>query len=150
MTWQKWLASNRVHHHKTTPQEITGLRKLIERDLHDASIPQLSSDRRFATAYNAILQLSKMTIACSGYRFSSSSPGHHKTTFEAVRLAFGPSGDKYADYFETCRRMRNIIDYDYTEVASEIQAEELLKKAFEYRKFVEEWISAKHPNYTEK
>jgi hypothetical protein len=26
------------------------------------------ADRRFATAYNAVLQLAKMVIACAGYR----------------------------------------------------------------------------------
>ena len=44
------------------------LRGIVERDLKDAKIPELSADRRYATAYNAILQLTKMVIACSGYR----------------------------------------------------------------------------------
>ncbi len=33
----------------------------------DANLDQLSADRRFATAYNAVLQLTKMGIACEGY-----------------------------------------------------------------------------------
>jgi len=41
---------------------------VVERDLADASIPQLSPDRRFATAYNAVLQAAKAITYCEGYR----------------------------------------------------------------------------------
>ncbi len=144
MNWSKLLADKRLHHHKPTSGEITSLKKLIERDLEDATISGLSADRRFAIAYNAVLQLSKMAIVCAGYRVSTSIAGHHITTFEAVRLALGPSIKGLADYFETCRRMRNDIDYDGIEIASEMQAHELLDQAMEYKKLVEEWIQKNH------
>jgi len=44
------------------------LRKLVARDLLDAAVPGLSADRTFATAYNAVLQLSKPALAAAGYR----------------------------------------------------------------------------------
>jgi hypothetical protein len=47
---------------------LTDLRAVIARDLQDAALSGLSADRRFATAYNAVLQLTKMVIACAGYR----------------------------------------------------------------------------------
>ena len=46
--------------HQTSPQEIHDLRAVVERDLTDASVEALSDDRRFATAYNAVLQLTKI------------------------------------------------------------------------------------------
>lgn len=78
------LASKRLERHSTSANEIAGLRKLVSRDLQDAAVPGLSADRTFATAYNAALQLSKMALACAGYRVSASLPGHHQTTFEAA------------------------------------------------------------------
>ena len=66
MSWKKLLQEHKVHRHRTSLQEINELRKLIARDLADAAIPALSEDRRFATAYNAVLQLAKMVIACAG------------------------------------------------------------------------------------
>jgi len=51
------------------------------------------------------------------------------------------------DYFETCRRKRNVIDYAYAEVATESQANELLERAAEYQKLVEAWIAKNHPKY---
>ena len=141
------LASERIQHHLTSPSEVAGLRKLVARDLNDAAVRGLSADRIFATAYNAVLQLSKMSLACAGYRVSATLPGHHQTTFEAARLVLGSPAQQLTDYFEMCRRKRNVIDYDLAEVATEAQAEELLAKATEYQELVEEWIAKKHPKY---
>lgn len=144
VSWSKLLASRRLQHHKPTVEEISSLGKLIDRDLEDAALTGLSADRRFATAYNAVLQLSKLAIACEGYRVSASMGGHHLTTFQAVRLALGPTLKNLVDYFETCRRMRNVIDYDSVEVASEIQSHELLDRAIEYKKIVQDWMHEHH------
>ena len=105
-----------------------------------------SSDRSFATAYNAALQTSQMIIACSGYRLASI-PGHHKVAFEAVFLAMGASINPITAYFETCRRKRNLVDYDKAQVASDTEAKELLSKADEFLNLSEEWITANHPQF---
>jgi hypothetical protein len=97
---------------------------VVNRDLKDAELDGLSEDRRFAIAYNAVLQISKIAIACSGYRVSSTRTGHHRTTFEAVKYALGTQeAENLADYFETCRRKRNFVDYDSAEIVSETEAE---------------------------
>ena len=77
MNWQQLLAERKVQSHTTSKQEIDGLRALIQRDLTDAALPALSTDRRFATAYNAALQTAKIVIACAGYRVAST-PAHHR------------------------------------------------------------------------
>jgi hypothetical protein len=128
MSWKVLLASRVVQPHKTSKKEIASLRQLVARDLTDAAIKDLSADRRFATAYNAVLQVSKMAIACAGYRVTSGA-GHHQKSFEAVELALGKQSEPLADYFETCRRKRNHIDYDSSEVATETEAQELLDMA---------------------
>ena len=79
MTWQQLVATNRATVHKTSRQEIDGLRAVVDRDLKDATIAGLSEDRRFTTAYNAVLQLATMAIACAGYRVSAKQ-GHHENT----------------------------------------------------------------------
>lgn len=147
MSLTELLAGKRIQRHVTSPGEIVGLRKLVTRDLQDAGVSGLSADRIFATAYNAVLQLSKIALACAGYRVSPSLPGHHQTTFDAARFVLGPSAQPLTDYFETCRRKRNVIDYDLSEVATESQAEELVQKAAEYQELVEGWIARKHPKY---
>lgn len=146
MSWSALLASHTVQQHKTSLKEIESLRSLVARDLSDAMIDALSADRRFATAYNAVLQLSKMAIACAGYRVASGS-GHHQKTFDAAKVALGKSAETLVDYFETCRRKRNRIDYDASEVVTDTETEELLEKTREFQKMVEEWIEKNHPAY---
>ncbi len=148
MSWQNLLANGSVNTHTTSRREIENLRDLVNRDLKDAEVDGLSDDRRFATAYNAVLQLSKMAIACSGYRVSSNKTGHHRTTFEGVKNAVASQDvENLADYFETCRRKRNLIDYDATEVASETEADELVQKGREFQKIIEDWISDNYPAF---
>jgi uncharacterized protein (UPF0332 family) len=123
---------------------MLNLRALIARDLADAAIPALSSDRRFATAYNAALQACTMAIACSGYRVTTRA-GHHAVAFEAVTFAVGPSAQSFADYFDTCRRKRNTIDYHNTSVATDTEADEILSLAKAFHALIEAWIAAHHP-----
>lgn len=141
------LSNRKIRTHTTSAEELEGLREVVNRDIADASIEALSDDRRFATAYNAVLQLSTMALACAGYRVSSGA-GHHLKTFEAVKSALGtPEAESLADYFDLCRRKRNKIDYDSAEVVSETEASELLQKTLEFQKHVEEWITNNHPAY---
>ena len=141
------LASKRIERHLTSSNELAGLRKLIARDTADAAVPGLSVDRTFATVYNAVLQLSKLALACAGYRVSATLPGHHQTTFEAAGLVLGPAGRPFTDYFETCRRQRNVIDYDYAEVATDSEAGFLRDRLDEYRQLVENWIAKHYPKF---
>jgi hypothetical protein len=75
MSWQQLLASRRVQPHTTHAQELQGLRTVVARDLKDAALPDLSVDRRFTIAHNAVLQLATMVIA--GYPLKA---GHLYTT----------------------------------------------------------------------
>ena len=118
------------------------MRALVARDLADATVAGLSADRRFATAYNAALLAANMAIACAGYRVTAKT-GHHKITFNSIKLALGSGADKYADYFETCRRKRNVIDYTRSHVATETEANEILQKATDFYAFTEAWIESK-------
>jgi allantoicase len=120
------------------------MRALIARDLADASLAGLSADRRFATAYNAALQAANMAIACAGYRIVSK-VGHHRVSLESTKLVLGKNAHKYADYFETCRRKRNTIDYTFSNVATDTEAKEILVQAGQFYVEVEDWITKNHP-----
>ena len=131
--------------HSTSPREIRDLRAVVERDLADSKIALLSDDRRFATAYNAVLQLTKIVIACEGYRVAGL--GHHQTAFQALEVALGSSVIPFSAYFEQCRRQRNQVDYDMANVATSAGADLLIQKAEEFRALVEGWIKNHHPHY---
>ena len=145
MTWQGLLAGQQVRTHKTSASELHDLRAVVERDLKDARIPGLSADRRFATADNAVLQLTKMVIACEGYRVVGL--GHHRTTFLALELAMGAEMIRLVPYFDSCQRKRNQVEYDSANVATESEAGELVTRAEEFQKLVENWIRKNHPTH---
>ena len=144
MSWQQLLSNRRLQQHQTSRHELDELWAVVEHDLQDAALESLSTDRRFATAYNAVLQLAKMVIACAGYRVAARA-GHHLTTFEALQLALGKDHTDLVDYFDTCRWKRNQIDYDMAGVVSETEATELRQKASQFRQLVEQWIRVNHP-----
>jgi hypothetical protein len=73
----------RLRSHKTSREEIGSLIEIVKRDLNDASVSLISPDRRFATAYNAALQLATIVLHCHGYRTRGG--GHHATTFAALQ-----------------------------------------------------------------
>jgi hypothetical protein len=143
MSWQSLLADQKIRAHTTSKHELDDLRDVIERDLQDAAIVGLSTDRRFATAYNAALQAATLAVVCAGYR--TTGLAHHQTTFEAAELALGPASTPTIIYFDTCRRKRNSVDYDRTHVASDTEANEILTKAQGFYHIVENWISINHP-----
>ena len=145
MTWKQLQAARRIKPHRTSKAELDELRAAVEVKLRDAAVQGVSSDTRFVTAYGAALLLAKIAIACAGYRLDPKSGGHHKLTFEALPLAVGVNVKSLANYFEICRRKRNEIDYDRAHVASEADAEEIVRRARELRAMVEEWIASHHP-----
>jgi len=59
---QRCLAENLIQPHTPSRRETAELLGVVDRDLADARIALLSCDRRFATAYNAALQLSTIVL----------------------------------------------------------------------------------------
>ena len=86
-----------------------------------------------------------MAIACAGYRIVSK-VGHHRVSLESTKLVLGKAAHKYADYFETCRRKRNTIDYTFSNVATETEAKEIIVQATEFYNQVEDWITKTYPS----
>jgi allantoicase len=144
VTWTNLLANKEAQKHKTSKKELDNMRALIARDRADASLAGLSADRRFATAYNPALQAANMAIACAGYRIVSK-VGHHRMSLESTKLVLGKAAHNYADYFETCRRKRNTIDYTFSNVATKTEAKEIVVQAKQFYFEVEDWITKNHP-----
>ena len=80
-----------------------------------------------------------MIITASDYRVSAKT-GHHALTFEIAGLILGERFQEYFDFFDVCRRKRNIVDYDLTDVASMSELKELIEKVREFRRIVYDWL----------
>jgi uncharacterized protein (UPF0332 family) len=138
------LRKGRIRKHRTNAQEIASLFEVVKRDLADASVPELSPDRRFTTAYNAVLQAAKAIMYCEGYRTRGS--GHHSTTFEFLGIAPGTGFEALADYFDRCRVKRNIADYVGAGSISETEAGDLVDEARTFAQTARAWIETNYPD----
>ncbi len=145
MPFEKLISQGVIQEHRASKDELAGLFKLIERDLKDAAIMELSEDRRFAIAYNAALQCGTAIMHSIGYR--TKGEAHHYHTFEFLREALGSKYDNLIDYFDACRSKRNRTDYDAAGEISETEVAELIEEANKFYKFSKDWISKKYPQY---
>ena len=144
MSLQDWLDRNDLKPHQTSPREIADLLEVVERDLKDASVTAISPDRRFATAYNAVLQLATIVLCASGYR--ASGQGHHWITISALPDILGPDAQELTDYLDHCRKKRHGVDYDRAYSLSTEDVEELLQETTSFRDEVLEWLKENHPD----
>ena len=121
---QRLFDEGRLRAQRAGATEIGGLFRVVDRDIADARIASISADRRFATAYNAALQLATVVIRADGCRTVGS--GHHRTTIAALPLVLGPHMQSTADYLDACRSRRNTVDCDGIGIATERDVDELL------------------------
>lgn len=135
MNLKPWLDKGDLQKVAVTEKSLQDLLQLIERDLKDCQIEELSDDRRFATGYGAALNLANYTIRNQGYRVSGK-VGHHKITFDVAIEILGDESSDYINYFDLCRRKRNKVDYDFANVVSATEVEELISTVKRFKKFV--------------
>lgn len=143
MSLKRWLHEGRLRPHRSTAREVEELLRLVERDLADAQVSGLSPDRRFVTAYNAALQLATIALRASGHRASGT--GHHWTTIQVLPEIMGESERPRADYLDSCRRKRNIEDYDVAGRVSESEVHEIIEEILLFRDDVVRWLKKNHP-----
>ncbi len=144
--YARLLREGRIRPHRTNPAEIADLFAVVERDLTDAAIEALSSDRRFATSYNAALQAATAMMYAEGYR--TTGVGHHRTTFEFLKAVSVREFGDLADYLDDCRRKRNRADYVGVGYASDTEARYLLVEARKFAEMARTWMRVQHPDLT--
>lgn len=143
MSLKQWLDNGWLREHKTDKQEIANLFQIVDRDLKDAKEKSISQDWRFGIAYNAALKLCTILLAAEGYR-PERTLQHYRTVF-AMPEILGKETQQDAQYLDTCRKKRNIAEYDQIGIVSETEVEELLKFGKMLRKKVIDWLKINHP-----
>lgn len=142
MSLQQWAENGWLRAHQTSSQEIADLWAIVARDLADAE-RDISADWRFGIAYNAALKLCTILVHAAGYRPEKAL--QHYRTLAALPEVLGEQWKDEADYLETCRRKRNIAEYDRAGVATEQDAVELVAFCQNLRQAVSAWLTKHHP-----
>ena len=138
------MAEDRVRPHKTSVREVEDLLRVVDRDLADAQIEQLSADRRFAIAYNAALQLATIALYAAGYR--AVGKGHHWATFQVLPEVMGDQAQARADYLNNCRSKRNVTDYDRVGGISSREVDEIIVETRAFRGNLLAWLKKEYPS----
>jgi hypothetical protein len=142
MSLQQWADNGWLRPHQTSPQEIADLAAIVTRDLADAA-GSISADWRFGIAYNASLKLCTILLHAAGYRPEKTL--QHYRTIAALPEILGDQWQDQADYLETCRRKRNIVEYERAGVVTEQDAAELAAFCQELRLEVLAWLHQHRP-----
>ena len=146
MSLRSWLQNSWLVQHTTSPEEITNLLAISDRDLAACQVEQLPTDWRFAIAYNAGLQAATAALAAAGYR--AARDNHHYRVIQSLEFTTAP-GTKLIATFDGFRKKRNVSSYDVAGVVSDKEADEMLKLATSLRADVEKWIRATRPELFE-
>ena len=142
MTLQDWLNSKWLKSHKTSPEEIKQLFRIAQRDLHDASISDVSLDWRLAMAYNASLRYATMALNACGYR--TAGEGHHERLIESLKYTIGVDPGIMAQ-LHGFRKKRNVGSYDVAGTVSQYEVDQAIHLAKELFGLVKDWLKKKHP-----
>lgn len=142
MSLRDWQRNGWLTEHVTSPQEIADLLGLADRDLRDCQTPGLSSDWRFAIAYNAALQTATAALAAAGYR--AAREAHHYRVLQS--LTFTVSAEAaLVRQLDAFRKKRNIGGYEAAGAISDREAIEMAGVATRLRAMVEGAIRDSRP-----
>ena len=142
MSLKQWLDNAWLREHKTSSKEISDLINIVERDLTDAKAG-ISDDWRFGIAYNAALKLCTIVLYAEGFKAERAL--QHYRTIQAMPLVLGEDRKEDAEYLDTCRTKRNIVEYDYVGGVSKKDADELIEFVIELKAEVIDWLKNRHP-----
>ena len=151
MILKQWADNGWLRPHRTSPEEIENLISIVDRDIADAQEEGISADWRFGIAYNAALKLCTILLYASGYRAERAL--QHFRTIQAMPLILGNERKEDAQYLDSCRIKRNVVEYDYVGGATEDDANELIGFATDLKEDVMIWLKSNYPqllsNYIE-
>ena len=139
------LAEHHLKLQAPSRNEIEQHFKIVLRDLKDAKFPALSSDRKFATAYNAALQLATIVLRVRGYRTNPSKAGHHRICIQVLPLIMGRKYMAFADFLDTCRLKRHACEYTSVDQISDQDATQLIEKTESFHNEVVTWLRSQSP-----
>jgi len=141
MSLSDWARNGWLVAHQTSPQEIGDLLGVVDRDLHDCAVKDLSQDWQLAIAYNAALQCATAALAACGYR--AGREAHHYRVIQSLVHSVGSDANLVAQ-LDAFRKKRNVGDYERAGLVSEKEAAEMLVLARQLRMEVEAWLRRNH------
>lgn len=144
MSLQNLLAIKRLQAHAADRNAVLKLLQAARRNLVDAHVASISADNRFDAAYKCLMQCAMLGLWASGYRTSTSQPGHHQTALQCLTLTTGVAPSTVI-VLDALRRQRNLSDYEGDPV-SEATLASCIDEASRLLAHTEQWLRSNHPH----
>lgn len=145
---QNLLQIGKLKEHAPTAAEVQRLLAAADRNLVDAGVGAISDETRFDAAYKAVMQCALAAMLSSGYRPSTSEPGHHQTMIQSLPLTLGVGQDTWI-VLDALRRKRNANDYTGDIITPDIVTECIIQ-ATALRRLLHARLSERHPDLLKK
>ena len=131
----------------TSPQEITALFSIVDRDQRDAAVAEVSDDLRFHAAYNGLLTLANIALRANGYR-APNQMGHQRV-IESLEYTLATETEegceRWVRKIKSHSRKRNAASYDYAGGVSPQDLEQAIRDLPDLRARVERYLREVHP-----
>jgi hypothetical protein len=129
--------------HEATVGEVLSLLGVVDRELADAGIADLSDEGRFTHAYEAALLLCKLALHASGFKLQKVK-GHHAYWINSLELTLGKEQKDTLIHLSKSSHLRHTSLYDQTGVVQKEDADDLLETAKTLRTNVLNWLRSRH------
>ncbi len=144
MSLEQWVNNGWLKRHEPTKEEIEDLLSVVERDISDCLISDLSTDWKLSIAYNAALQSAIVALTASGYRIRQDH-SHHYRAIQSLPYTIGAEKEIVVQ-LDAFRKKRNEMGYERAWIASEGEAEEMVELAQNLKERVQSWLRDEHPD----
>lgn len=145
MTLENLVKVRKLVPQQANREEIRKLLAAAQRNIQDAHVFEVSATTRFDAAYKAIMQCGLACIRASGYRPSTSEPGHHITGIQSLPTTIDMSNERMI-VLDAMRKKRNLNDYNGDGVSEE-ETEACMRAAEALMADVHAWLKSEHPEF---
>jgi uncharacterized protein (UPF0332 family) len=146
MTLQNLVRIGKLNPHTATREEVTKLFAAARRSLEDSRVKGISPEARFDLAYKSVMQCSMTALIASGFRPSTSEPGHHALAIQSLAKTIDLPSERVI-VLDKLRRVRNLSDYSGDGVSEE-EADSCIRAAERLLADVEIWLPGKYPEFS--
>lgn len=145
MSLNNLVRTGQLKPHTTNALEIQRLLAAATRNLADANVAEISDETRFDAGYKSIMQCALLGLMASGYRPTTSAPGHHQTMIQTLPLTLGLANEDWL-VLDALSKKRNINDYSGDLIDPE-SLRECLLRAETLIDTAQAWLRKQHPAF---
>jgi len=143
----KLKAGGKLREEKVGFIQIEGVLKDALKDIQEARlIIKIGERGPFLLAYQAMLKAGRALLFLEGLRPVDG--GQHKTVVQVSEFFLGAPFSSLAQQFETMRRKRNELIYEFGGLLSHAEVEASLRDAEEWIRAVVETVRKKNPQFS--